>query len=92
MSDADVEAVRLAMFVHSGVKAVDEPCLYRTSDGELGLSATVTVAAPDVDLAVVRATVEKVLEEQFGIREVDLWFKDPGPLPVLAPGGLLEKK
>ncbi|UTA55622.1 hypothetical protein L3D22_07420 [Lysobacter soli] len=92
MSEIDLEAVRGAMFVHPGLKAVDELRIYRCADGGIGIAATLTVAVPDVDLALVQATVRKVLEEQFAVAEVDLRFKDPGPLPAPPTGGAVEKE
>ena len=91
MSEVDVEAVERALFAHPGVKAVDNVRLYATSNGGLGVAADMSVAA-GADLAVVRATVAIVVAEQFGICEVDLKFDDPGPPPVMAPGGPLKKK
>jgi hypothetical protein len=91
--DIDLEAVQQSLFAHPGVKAVEDARLYRTVDGA-GFSATITLAAADVDLATVQATAESILQAQFGIAEVDLRFKDPGPAPAQRSGsrGLLEKK
>ena len=91
MSGINVEAVTRALFAHPGVKAVDDLRLYATGTGDLGVAAKMTLAA-GVDLAVVRATAAIVVAEQFGICEVDLRFNDPGPPPMMAPGGPLEKK
>ncbi len=92
MSEIDLEAVRNAMFVHPGLKAVDQLRVYRCGDGKHGIAATLTVAAPDVDLALVQATIRGVLKEQFSISEVDLRFNDPGPLREPPSGGLVRKK
>ncbi|KAF1723467.1 MULTISPECIES: hypothetical protein [Lysobacteraceae] len=93
MHEVDIETVRMAMFVHSGVKAVDSLRLYRSVAGT-GLAATLTVAAPDVDQTNVRDTIATVLRERFGIDEVDLQFQDPGPIPhtIDISRGLIEKK
>ena len=68
----DVEAIRLAMFAHAGVKSVDDVRLFHTESGGPAVIATIALASPDVDQAVVRATVAQVLQEQFGVREVEL--------------------
>ena len=93
MHEVDIETVRMAMFVHSGVKAVDSPRLYQSATG-IGLAATLTVAVPDVDQTNVRDTIATVLRERFGIDEVDLQFQDPGPIPhtIDISRGLIEKK
>ena len=95
MHDIDPEAVRASMFAHPGIKAVDgDVRLFHTAQGHLGVAATITVAAPDVDQETVRRTVAAVLQEHFGIDEVDLRFKPAGPVPDHAaePRGPLEKK
>ena len=58
------------------------------------LTATITVAAPEVDLAAVRATIETMLGTQFGIHDVELRFNDPGSPTDHTSGsrGMLKKK
>ena len=60
----DVEAIRLAMFAPSGVKSVDDVRLFHTESGELGVIAIIALASPDVDQAVVQATIAQVLQER----------------------------
>jgi hypothetical protein len=74
----DKEAIRLAMFAHPGVKSVDDVRLFHTESGGPGVIATIALVSPDVDQTVVRATVAQVLQQQFGVREVELLIKDPG--------------
>ena len=92
MDEIDLDAVRSAMFTLRGLKAVDQLRAYCSANGRIGIAATLTVAAPDVDLALVQATVRSVLEKQFAVIEVDLRFNDPGPLPEPPSGGFVEKK
>ena len=82
----DIEAIRLAMFAHPGVKSVeDDVQLFNTEAGDRGVIGTIALASPDVDQYVVRATVTRVLQERFGIGEVVLLIKDPGPSPGHPP-------
>lgn len=95
MRDIDLEAVRRAMFADPGVKAVgDDLRLFHAVEGGVGVAATVSVAAPDVDQELVRRVVAAVMQEQFGISEVDLIFQDPGAPSAVSPEarGPLEKK
>lgn len=90
----DLEAIRRAMFVHPGVKSVDDVRLVPTESGGSGVIATIALASPDVDQGMVRATAAQVLRDQFGLSEVELLIKDPGPSPERPPTsrGLLQKK
>ena len=91
----DLEAVRRALFAHPGVKAVDAgPTLFQTSDGGIGVEANLTVASPDVDQRTVTTTIEMVLQQQWSIAEVRLFFKFAGAEPSDRSvfGAPLEKK
>lgn len=92
MTEIDLEQVRAAMFAEPGVKAVDDLRLQRAVDGAFSLTATVTLVAPSVDLAVVRAVIANVLADQFAIYEIELTFNDPGPVPPPPTGAPLAKK
>ena len=94
MSDIDPEALRMALFADPGVKVADDVQVYRTPAGRLRLTATISVAAPEVDLAAVRATIETMLGTQFGIHDVELRFNDPGSPTDHTSGsrGMLKKK
>ena len=75
MKEVDLQAVRLAMFAHPGIKAIDDDLrLFRTEDGSLGVMATIQVTSPDVDPGPVARTVQIVLRERFEIDEVRLSF------------------
>ena len=92
MDNIDLEAVRLAMFAHPGVKAVDNDVRpYWAANGRIGVVGTISLAAPDVDQATVRATIEAILWERFGIAEVALSFKGGGASRSDSPRGPLEK-
>ena len=61
MDNIDLEALRLAMFAHPGVKAVAPDLrLYRAVEGSMGVAATIHLAAPDVDQTTVQATTEEI--------------------------------
>lgn len=94
MPDIDPEALRVALFADPGVKAADDVQVHRTPAGRLRLTATISVAAPEVDLAAVRATIETMLGTQFRIHDVELRFNDPGSPTDHANGtrGALKKK
>lgn len=92
MNAIDLDHIRAAMFTEPGIKAVDGLRLSRAMNGELTVTATVTVAAPAVDQSLVRAVVASVLADQFGIGHVELRFKDPGPVPAPMTRGPIEKK
>lgn len=55
------------------------------------IAATITVAAPSVDLDLVHAVIARVLADQFGIDQVMLCFNDPGPAPPPPRRGTLEE-
>ncbi len=93
MDNIDLEALRLAMFAHPGVKAVAPDLrLYRAVEGSMGVAATIHLAAPDVDQTTVQATTEEILRERFGIGEVVLSYEGAGPSPPEAGQGQLEKR
>lgn len=81
----DLEAIRLAMFSHPGVKAVHDIRLFDAGPGGLCVIATIALASPDVDETVVRATLVQVLQEQSGVGNVELLIEDPGPPTGHAP-------
>jgi hypothetical protein len=79
------------MFADPGVRAVEDLQILTTAQGRQ-VQATVTVASSAVDLATVQAVTETVLSNQFGITQVSLTFKDPGPAPAQPTRGPIEKK
>ena len=80
MNELNLEQVRAAMFTDPGVKAVDDLRLVAGEHGR-AIAATITVAAPSVDLDLVHAVIAQVLADQFGIDQIMLCFNDPGPGP-----------
>jgi|LNAP01.1.fsa_nt_gb Co/Zn/Cd efflux system component len=91
MSQIDLEKVLAAMFVGPGVKAIDDLRLIPFIGGKRQVTATIRVAEPSVDLDLVRAVIAKVLVDQFGIEQVVLCFKDPGPAAPPPTGPPLKK-
>ena len=77
--NVDLESIRLAMFAHPGVKSIHDIRLIDADSGELEVIATIALASPDVDQAVVRSTLAHVLREQVGVCNVELIIEDPGP-------------
>lgn len=76
MNELNLEQVRAAMFTDPGVKAVDDLRLVAGEHGR-AIAATITVAAPSVDLDLVHAVIAQVLADQFGIDQIMLCFNDP---------------
>ncbi|KLC01095.1 MULTISPECIES: hypothetical protein [Xanthomonas] len=91
MNEMNIEQVRAAMFTDPGVKAVDDLRLVPGKEHGRAITATITVAAPSVDLNLVHAVIAKVLADQFDIDQVMLCFNDPGPVPPPPTGAPLEK-
>ncbi|QSQ39456.1 hypothetical protein [Xanthomonas translucens] len=91
MNDINLERVRAAMFTGPGVKAVDDLRLIPSKEHDHAIAATITVAAPSVDLDLVHAVIAQVLADQFHIDRVMLCFNDPGPVSPLPIGALLKK-
>ncbi|MFB3128071.1 MAG: hypothetical protein ACE1Y7_00025, partial [Lysobacteraceae bacterium] len=71
MNELNLEQVRAAMFTDPGVKAVDDLRLVAGEHGR-AIAATITVAAPSVDLDLVHAVIAQVLADQFGIDQIML--------------------
>lgn len=61
MNEINLEEVRAAMFTDPGVKAVDGLRLVPGLAPGRAIAATITVAAPSVDLDVVHAVIARVL-------------------------------
>lgn len=83
MNQINLEEVRAAMFIAPGVKAVDDLRLLPGLGKCSAIAATLTLAAPEVDVDLVEAVIAKVLADEFGIDQVVLDFNDPSPLPAL---------
>ena len=91
MNEINLEQVRAAMFTDPGVKAVDDLRLVSGSEHGRAIAATITVAAPSVDLDLVQSVTARVLADQFGIDQVMLCFNDPGPMPPPPTAAPLKK-
>ncbi|WP_164082235.1 hypothetical protein [Stenotrophomonas pavanii] len=91
MNEVNLERVRAAMFTDPGVKAVDDLRLVPGKEHSRAIAATITVAAPSVDLDLVHAVIAQVLADQFDIDQVMLCFNDPGPGPPPPTGAFLKK-
>ncbi|MDN8660675.1 hypothetical protein [Stenotrophomonas indicatrix] len=91
MNEINLEQVRAAMFTDPGVKAVDDLRLVSGNEHGRAIAATITVAAPSVDLDLVHAVTARVLADQFGIDQVMLSFNDPGPVPPPPTAAPLKK-
>jgi Co/Zn/Cd efflux system component len=91
MNEINLENIRAAMFTDPGVKAVDDLRLVAANEHDPAIAATITVAAPSVDLDLVHAVIAQVLADQFGIHQVVLCFNDPGPVPPPPTGAALRK-
>jgi len=91
MNEAELEQVRTAMFPDPGVKAVDDLRLVPAKERGRAIAATITVAAPSVDLDLVHAVIARVLADQFDIDQVMLCFNDPGPVPPQPTAAPLKK-
>lgn len=91
MTEVVLEQVRAAMFTDPGVTAVDDLCLVPGKEHSRAIAATITVAAPSVDLDLVRAAIAQVLADQFDIDQIMLCFNDPGPWPPPPTGAPLKK-
>lgn len=79
------------MFTDPGVKAVDGLRLVPGPAPGRAIAATITAAAPSVDLDVVHAVIARVLFDQFGIERAVLSFNDPGPVPPPPTAAPLKK-
>ena len=64
MNEAELEQVRTAMFTDPGVKAVDDLRLVPAKERGRAIAATITVAAPSVDLDLVHAVIARVLADE----------------------------
>lgn len=91
MNEINLEQVREAMFTDPGVKAVHDLRIVLGKEHRHAIAATITVAAPSVDLDVVHAVIAQVLADQFDIDQVMLCFNDPGPVLPQPTGPPLKK-
>ncbi|HEL3255586.1 TPA: hypothetical protein UOA80_000296 [Stenotrophomonas maltophilia] len=91
MNEIDLEEVRAAMFTDPGVKTVDDLRLVPGKPPGRAIAATITVAAPAVDLDLVHAVIAQVLSDHFNIDQVVLSFNDPGPVPPPPTAAPLKK-
>ncbi len=83
-------AERLQQIASQLPEGLDPEMVPGKEDGR-AIAATITVAAPSVDLDLVHAVTARVLADQFGIDQVMLCFNDPGPVPPPPTAAPLKK-